>query len=134
MYYVVYLCTYVLLHLARHKSVLVIHYYFLLLFCVPKRNQILHQTKVLAFRSNNNRSFPNLNKQHINSNTFEMYHHGTILSGFVLFYLMKSILTSYNFNGSGSSDMPSIPFESPERSLSSNIFKLLEDSLLLEIS
>ena len=87
---------------------------------------IVYQTKILAFRSNNNRFFPILNKQHINSNTFEMYHHDTRFSGFALFYLIKSTLTSYNFNGGGSSNVPGIPFESPECPLFSNIFKVLE--------
>ena len=91
-----------------------------------KMRWIAYQTKILAFRSNNNWFFPLLNMQHINYNTFEMYHHDTRFLGFALFYLIKSTLTSYNFNGWWSFNVPGMPFESPECLLSCNIFKILE--------
>ena len=88
---------------------------------------IVHQTKILALRRNNIRFFTLLYKQNINPNTFKMYYHHTKFSDFVLFYIIKWTLISYNFNDDGSSDMPVLPFESPECPLFDDIFKVWED-------
>ena len=92
-----------------------------------------YQTKIWAFKRNSMRFFKLLYKQNINSNTFEMYYHHTKFSGFVLFYLIKWTLTSWNFNGGRSSGMRNIRFESSDCSLSRNVFKVLKDPPPLKV-